>query len=70
MLFCPQIIEVPINERGTARVAGRRMLCDGRFPQMWDFQAPFGIQTSVRNAKLCCRARCNALTQQQRLLLT
>lgn len=46
------------------------MLCDGHFPQMWGFQAPFRIQASVGNEKSCCRAQCNALTRQQRLLLT
>lgn len=38
--------------------------------RIWGFQAPSRIQASVRNAKLCCRAWCNTLTQQQRLLLT
>lgn len=48
----------------------RMMLCDGHFPQKRSFQAYVRIQVCIWNEKSCCRAQCNALTQQQELLLT
>lgn len=46
-----------------------RMVCDSCFPWMRCFQMG-QIWASMRNQKSCCRARCNALKQQQELLLT